>query len=288
MVVARSAHLRIRALCVGEGGAHCDESGQVLVWSVGRAGQGSWPPAAGASCQRRVRACVQQQGRLLALLAFSSPPLQLMGGCCCCPAAAAVLLLLMAGVTAGYGDEVIFADGTFIDGSTAELSADGPIRPPFVVYCQVGLAKSVFRTVLLWYSLGVFNRKKGKLGVATYGSGQPYCQVVGGVAQGWVQPLPSPPAAAAWSTGGCAASVPVATGRLARQGGRHPCRAQRKRGKKRRGATLRKGATLRQASGNCPVESGCPIRSAAEQEEMCGTRASCEFNPNPANPNPTC
>jgi len=222
--------------------------------------------------------------RLLALLAFSSPPLQLMGGCCCCPAAAAVLLLLMAGVTAGYGDEVIFADGTFIDGSTAELSADGPIRPPFVVYCQVGLAKSAFRTVLLWSSLGVFNREKGKLGVATYGSGQPYCQVVGGVAQGWVQPLPSPPAAAAWSTGGCAASAPVATGRLARQGGR----AQRKRGKKRRGATLRKGATLRQASGNCPVESGCPIRSAAEQEEMCGTRASCESNPNPANPNPTC
>lgn len=42
-----------------------------------------------------------------------------------------------AGVTAGYGDEVIFADGTFIDGSTAELSADGPIRPPYVVYCQV-------------------------------------------------------------------------------------------------------------------------------------------------------
>ena len=43
----------------------------------------------------------------------------------------------MPGVTAGYGDEVIFADGTFIDGSTAELSADGPMRAPYVVYCQV-------------------------------------------------------------------------------------------------------------------------------------------------------
>jgi len=43
-----------------------------------------------------------------------------------------------AGVTAGYDNEVIFADGTFVDGSTAELSADGPIRPPFVVYCQGG------------------------------------------------------------------------------------------------------------------------------------------------------
>lgn len=44
----------------------------------------------------------------------------------------------LTGVTAGYGDEVIFADGTFIDGSTAELSADGPLRPPYVVYCQGG------------------------------------------------------------------------------------------------------------------------------------------------------
>jgi cystathionine beta-lyase family protein involved in aluminum resistance len=42
------------------------------------------------------------------------------------------------GVTPGYGDEVIFADGTFIDGSTAELSADGPLREPYVVYCQGG------------------------------------------------------------------------------------------------------------------------------------------------------
>lgn len=48
------------------------------------------------------------------------------------------LFFVVAGVTAGYGDEVIFADGTFIDGSTAELSADGPIRPPYVVYCQGG------------------------------------------------------------------------------------------------------------------------------------------------------
>ena len=41
------------------------------------------------------------------------------------------------GATAGYGDEVVFANGTFIDGSTAELSADGPLRPPYAVYCQV-------------------------------------------------------------------------------------------------------------------------------------------------------
>jgi cystathionine beta-lyase family protein involved in aluminum resistance len=40
------------------------------------------------------------------------------------------------GSTPGYGDEVIFADGTFIDGSTLELSADGPLREPFVAFTQ--------------------------------------------------------------------------------------------------------------------------------------------------------
>ncbi|GAQ79730.1 Cys or Met metabolism pyridoxal-phosphate-dependent enzyme [Klebsormidium nitens] len=43
-----------------------------------------------------------------------------------------------AGATAGYESEVVFADGTFIDGSTIELSCDGPLREPFVVYCQGG------------------------------------------------------------------------------------------------------------------------------------------------------
>ena len=40
--------------------------------------------------------------------------------------------------TPGYASEVIFANGTFVEGSTAELSADGPLRPPYVVYCQGG------------------------------------------------------------------------------------------------------------------------------------------------------
>lgn len=53
-----------------------------------------------------------------------------------CPVGSYVLPV--PGVTPGYGDPVIFADGTFIDGSTSELSADGPLRPPYVVYCQGG------------------------------------------------------------------------------------------------------------------------------------------------------
>jgi cystathionine beta-lyase family protein involved in aluminum resistance len=42
----------------------------------------------------------------------------------------------VAGTTPGYALEVIFADGTFIDGSTSELSCDGPLREPFAIYCQ--------------------------------------------------------------------------------------------------------------------------------------------------------
>lgn len=39
----------------------------------------------------------------------------------------------------GYEDKLIMAGGTFIEGSTIELSADGPLRPPFAVYMQGGL-----------------------------------------------------------------------------------------------------------------------------------------------------
>ncbi len=39
----------------------------------------------------------------------------------------------------GYEDEVIMASGSFVDGSSMELSADGPMREPFIVYYQGGL-----------------------------------------------------------------------------------------------------------------------------------------------------
>ena len=39
----------------------------------------------------------------------------------------------------GYEDKVIMAGGTFIEGSTIELSADGPMREPYVAYLQGGL-----------------------------------------------------------------------------------------------------------------------------------------------------
>lgn len=39
----------------------------------------------------------------------------------------------------GYEDPVIMAAGAFIQGSSIELSADAPIRPPYIVYFQGGL-----------------------------------------------------------------------------------------------------------------------------------------------------
>jgi len=39
----------------------------------------------------------------------------------------------------GYEDKVIMAGGTFIEGSTIELSADGPMRAPYAAYMQGGL-----------------------------------------------------------------------------------------------------------------------------------------------------
>jgi len=39
----------------------------------------------------------------------------------------------------GYSDEVIMAAGTFTQGASLELSADGPIRAPYIVFMQGGL-----------------------------------------------------------------------------------------------------------------------------------------------------
>lgn len=48
----------------------------------------------------------------------------------------------------GYEDKVIMAGGTFIEGSTIELSADGPMRKPYVAYMQGGLNYAHIRIAL--------------------------------------------------------------------------------------------------------------------------------------------
>ncbi len=40
----------------------------------------------------------------------------------------------------GYADQVIMAGGTFVQGATIELSADGPLRPPYTAYLQGALS----------------------------------------------------------------------------------------------------------------------------------------------------
>lgn len=38
----------------------------------------------------------------------------------------------------GYASQLVMAGGTFVDGSTAEFSADGPLRKPYIAFCQGG------------------------------------------------------------------------------------------------------------------------------------------------------
>ena len=46
----------------------------------------------------------------------------------------------VAGVTAGYADPLYMAAGTFVQGSSSEFSADAPLREPYTIYIQGGLA----------------------------------------------------------------------------------------------------------------------------------------------------
>ena len=54
----------------------------------------------------------------------------------------------------GYDSDVIMAAGAFVQGSSIELSADGPIKPPYAVYFQGGLT---------WYhaKLGILKSLQG-------------------------------------------------------------------------------------------------------------------------------
>ena len=49
----------------------------------------------------------------------------------------------------GYDAKVIMAAGAFVSGSSIELSADGPIRPPYAVYFQGGLTWPHAKAVIL-------------------------------------------------------------------------------------------------------------------------------------------
>lgn len=52
----------------------------------------------------------------------------------------------------GYSDKVIMAAGSFIQGSSIELSADGPIRDPYLVYLQGGLTYEHLKIVAIKFA----------------------------------------------------------------------------------------------------------------------------------------
>ncbi|HHV43330.1 MAG TPA: hypothetical protein GXX57_01505 [Firmicutes bacterium] len=52
-------------------------------------------------------------------------------------------------VLPGYDDPVIMASGSFIQGSSSELSADGPVRPPYAVYFQGGTSLAHWQLALM-------------------------------------------------------------------------------------------------------------------------------------------
>jgi cystathionine beta-lyase family protein involved in aluminum resistance len=49
----------------------------------------------------------------------------------------------------GYDQPVVMAGGGFIQGSSSELSADGPLRPPYIAYLQGGFSLAQIRLGLL-------------------------------------------------------------------------------------------------------------------------------------------
>lgn len=60
----------------------------------------------------------------------------------------------------GYSDKVIMASGGFVDGSSIELSADGPLREPYVAYYQGGI---VFEQAKLACMITLQNMKDNNL-----------------------------------------------------------------------------------------------------------------------------
>ena len=57
----------------------------------------------------------------------------------------------------GYDCDVVMAAGTFIQGATGELSADGPMREPYNVYLQGGLTYESGKLCLLEAARSMMN-----------------------------------------------------------------------------------------------------------------------------------
>nr|WP_059105252.1 methionine gamma-lyase family protein [Shouchella shacheensis] len=59
----------------------------------------------------------------------------------------------------GYADDVIMAAGTFVQGASIELTADGPLRPPYAAYIQGGLTYEHVKLAVVQAILETFPEK---------------------------------------------------------------------------------------------------------------------------------
>lgn len=66
------------------------------------------------------------------------------------------------GEMGGYEDKVIMAAGTFTQGSTIELSCDGPLRSPYIAYMQGGLTYDYGKLGVLTAIESMENSKEGE------------------------------------------------------------------------------------------------------------------------------
>ena len=56
------------------------------------------------------------------------------------------------GFMPGYSDDVVMAAGAFVQGSSIELSADAPMRPPYTAYLQGGLSRHQMEATLMAFA----------------------------------------------------------------------------------------------------------------------------------------
>jgi cystathionine beta-lyase family protein involved in aluminum resistance len=68
----------------------------------------------------------------------------------------------------GYANQVIMASGAFVSGSSIELSADAPMRPPYIAYIQGGLFydHAKLGVMLSLEKMMEFEEVKGKINIA--------------------------------------------------------------------------------------------------------------------------
>ena len=59
----------------------------------------------------------------------------------------------------GYDAQVVMAAGAFVQGASIEFSADGPVKPPFLVYMQGGLVFEQVKLAVMQAVSGMLEKK---------------------------------------------------------------------------------------------------------------------------------